>query len=157
TVPPLSRTLPSTKCREDAPMCTLCNTRPFGFSASALSRRQFMASAAAASTAVYAGVTTFAPTEALAQDGKADVIIDNAKVVTLDSKRPSAEAIAIAGDKIIGVGSRKDMARFKGPDTKVIDAEKRTVIPGLNDSHTHFIRGGLTYSQELRWDGVPSL
>ena len=41
--------------------------------------------------------------------------------------------------------------------TKIIDAGGRTIIPGLNDAHTHFIRGGLTYSQEVRWDGVPSL
>ena len=39
----------------------------------------------------------------------------------------------------------------------VIDAGGRTVIPGLNDSHLHVIRGGLNYNLELRWDGVPSL
>ena len=39
----------------------------------------------------------------------------------------------------------------------MIDAGGRTVIPGLNDSHTHVIRGGLNYNMELRWDGVPSL
>ena len=42
-------------------------------------------------------------------------------------------------------------------NTRVIDAGGRTVIPGLNDAHTHFIRGGLTYTNEVRWDGVPSL
>ena len=52
------------------------------------------------------------------------------------------------------------MTRFcaqRGPATKVIDAGGRTVIPGLNDSHMHPIRGGLNYNMELRWDGVPSL
>ena len=39
----------------------------------------------------------------------------------------------------------------------MIDAGRRIVIPGLNDAHTHFIRGGLTYTNEVRWDGVPSL
>ena len=39
----------------------------------------------------------------------------------------------------------------------MIDARRRTVIPGLNDSHLHLIRGGLNYNLELRWDGVPSL
>src|SRR5256885_9695356 len=42
-------------------------------------------------------------------------------------------------------------------DTKVIDLQGRRVIPGLNDSHMHIIRGGLSYNLELRWDGVPSL
>jgi predicted amidohydrolase YtcJ len=88
---------------------------------------------------------------------KAEIIIENAKIVTLDPKAPSADAIAISGQEIVSVGKRRDIERFKTPSTQIIDAEGRTVIPGLNDSHTHFIRGGLTYSQELRWDGVPSL
>jgi predicted amidohydrolase YtcJ len=46
---------------------------------------------------------------------------------------------------------------LKGDQTKVIDLNGRTAIPGLNDSHTHLIRGGLNYNLELRWDGVPSL
>ncbi len=45
----------------------------------------------------------------------------------------------------------------RGPNTKVIDLKSRRVIPGLNDSHLHVIRGGLNYNMELRWDGVPSL
>ena len=52
------------------------------------------------------------------------------------------------------------MTRFcaiRGPQTRVIDGRRRTVIPGLNDSHMHPIRGGLNYNLELRWDGVPSL
>ena len=42
-------------------------------------------------------------------------------------------------------------------DVRDIDLDRRTVIPGINDSHTHLIRGGLNYNMELRWDGVPSL
>jgi predicted amidohydrolase YtcJ len=87
----------------------------------------------------------------------ADLIIDHAKIITLDRKKPHADAIAIAGEDILAVGSRGDVERFRTPETKIIDAGGRTIIPGLNDSHVHFIRGGLTYSQELRWDGVPSL
>lgn len=45
----------------------------------------------------------------------------------------------------------------KGDQTQVINVGGRTVIPGLNDSHIHLIRGGLNYNLELRWDGVPSL
>ncbi len=44
----------------------------------------------------------------------------------------------------------------RGSATQVIDLQKRTVIPGLNDSHLHLIRGGLNYNLELRWEGVPS-
>src|SRR5207253_3774323 len=47
--------------------------------------------------------------------------------------------------------------RYRTATTQVIDAAGRTVIPGLNDSHLHAIRGGLNFNMELRWDGVPSL
>ncbi len=137
-------------------MCNYCGSKPFGFTNATLTRRNFVAQSLALS-GVYASAKLLGPVEAIAQSDKADVLIDNAKVITLDAKRTSAQAIAIAGDKIIGVGSRADMRRFKTASTQVIDAGGRTVIPGLNDSHTHFIRGGLTYVQELRWDGVPSL
>src|SRR6476646_10136993 len=49
------------------------------------------------------------------------------------------------------------MMTWRGDQTQLIDLNKRTAIPGLNDSHTHLIRGGLNYNMELRWDGVPSL
>src|SRR5438128_11132191 len=67
------------------------------------------------------------------------------------------EAMAIADGKILATGKNDDVLRERGPATQVIDARGRTVIPGLNDSHLHRIRGGLNYNMELRWDGVPSL
>jgi predicted amidohydrolase YtcJ len=106
---------------------------------------------------MYASAKTIDPIAAAAQDSKADWIIENAKIITLDAKTPRARAVAIAGDKVVGVGARRDLERLKSPSTKIIDAGGRTIVPGLNDAHTHFIRGGLTYSQEVRWDGVPSL
>lgn len=47
--------------------------------------------------------------------------------------------------------------RHRTPASRVIDLQGRTVVSGLNDSHTHLIRGGLNYNLELRWEGVPSL
>ena len=112
--------------------------------------------AAGAATALFATVRGARAQPATAPT-VADTLIENARVVTLDAAIPAADAIAIAGDRILRVGARRDMGEVVGPDTRVIDAGGRTVIPGLNDSHCHLIRGGLTYSQELRWDGVPSL
>ena len=106
---------------------------------------------------MYAAGRTVEPIAAAAQDAKADWIVDNASIITLDAKMPRAQAVAIAGDKVVGVGARRDLERLRSPSTRIIDAGGRTVVPGLNDAHTHFIRGGLTYSQEVRWDGVPSL
>jgi predicted amidohydrolase YtcJ len=85
-----------------------------------------------------------------------DLIIVNAKVTTIDRQNPSARAIAMRDGRFLFVGTEGE-ARAAAPDAAVIDAKGRRVIPGLIDSHTHIIRGGLTYNMELRWDGVPSL
>ena len=85
-----------------------------------------------------------------------DVIVHNAKIAT-NSIPSFVEAIAIQGSKISATGKSDEILRLRGPATRVIDAKGRTVIPGLNDSHMHPIRGGLNYNMELRWDGVPSL
>src|SRR6201996_4157987 len=86
----------------------------------------------------------------------ADIILHNAKIAT-NSTPSFVEALAITDGKIIATGNEQDILRLRGPATKVIDAKRRTIIPGLNDSHMHPIRGGLNYNMELRWDGVPSL
>ena len=86
----------------------------------------------------------------------ADTIIHNAKIAT-NSTPSFVEALAITDGKVIATGKEQDIFRLRGPLTTVIDARGRTVIPGLNDSHMHPIRGGLNYNMELRWDGVPSL
>ncbi len=84
-----------------------------------------------------------------------DLILHNGLVTTLDPKHPEATTLAIKDGRIVGVDDGEHNER--GPDTKVIDLNGRRVIPGLNDSHLHVIRGGLNYNLELRWDGVPSL
>ena len=86
----------------------------------------------------------------------ADIILHNGRIAT--NRVPSfVEAVAIEGGKFVAAGSSDEVLRQRGPATRVIDAGGRTVIPGLNDSHLHLIRGGLNYNMELRWDGVPSL
>jgi predicted amidohydrolase YtcJ len=86
----------------------------------------------------------------------AEIILHNAKIAT--NGVPSfVEAIAISDGKVTATGGNENILRLRGPATRVIDGQRRTVIPGLNDSHMHPIRGGLNYNLELRWDGVPSL
>src|SRR5580700_4664321 len=87
----------------------------------------------------------------------ADLIIYNGKLATQDDRRSFAQAAAIRDGRFIAVGSDREVMAYRDAGTKVIDLHKRTVIPGLNDSHLHLIRGGLNYNLELRWDGVPSL
>ena len=87
----------------------------------------------------------------------AETIYFNGKITTLDPAKKEATAIATVADRILDIGSDKEVMKIKGPQTKLIDLNRRRVIPGLIDSHTHIIRGGLTYNMELRWDGVKSL
>ena len=86
-----------------------------------------------------------------------DTILFNGRIATLDPAKPQASAVAIADGLIAAVGDDREVLQRREAGTAVIDLRGRTVIPGLNDSHLHLIRGGLNYNLELRWDGVPSL
>lgn len=83
-----------------------------------------------------------------------DLILHNGKV---SNNNGFETAIAISANKIASVGADKEILSKKQANTQVIDLSGRTVIPGLNDSHIHLIRGGLNYNLELRWDGINSL
>jgi predicted amidohydrolase YtcJ len=86
-----------------------------------------------------------------------DLILTHGKFTTLDRSAPNPEAVAVTGGVFSAVGSARDILSTRGPATQVIDLHGRRAIPGLIDSHTHVIRGGLNYNMELRWDGVESL
>jgi len=77
----------------------------------------------------------------------ADLIIAKAKVWTVDKSRPTAQAVAVLGDRIVAVGSNADVEAWHGPATKVIDAGGKLLLPGFNDSHVHFVGGGLQLEQ----------
>jgi len=79
------------------------------------------------------------------EDGPVDLIVHNARVYTADADQSMAEAVAIRGNQILRVGSNREVNRLRRPQTKVIDAQGAAVLPGFNDSHVHFIEGGLTF------------
>jgi predicted amidohydrolase YtcJ len=93
----------------------------------------------------------------LQDDRAADTVIFNGRIATQDDRRSFATAVAIRDDRFIAVGTDSEALECKGTHTRLIDLRGRTVVPGLCDSHTHFIREGLNYNLELRWDGVGSL
>src|ERR1700688_1208321 len=72
----------------------------------------------------------------------ADLIILNARIWTVDSSQPEAQAVAILGDRSVGVGSSQQVEVWRGPHTRVFDAGGRRLLPGFNDSHVHFADGG---------------
>ena len=69
----------------------------------------------------------------------ADLVLKNAVVHTVDSKRPRAEAVAVRGNRIVAVGSTAALQAFVGPKTRVLDLRGRTVVPGFDDSHAHML------------------
>lgn len=87
----------------------------------------------------------------------ADLVVRNAVVHTLDPSRPRATSFAVLDGRFVAVGGEAEVESYSGPDSLVVDARGRTVVPGLNDSHAHAVRGGRFYNLELRWDGVTSL
>jgi len=86
-----------------------------------------------------------------------DLIVHNAKITTLDLNKPEASAFAVEDGVFTQIGSDADILALQTDQTKVIDAKGRRIIPGLNDSHTHLVRGGRFYNLELRWEGLSSL
>lgn len=81
---------------------------------------------------------------AVAEDKPAaDLIVTNAKLYTVDKSHPRAEAVAVIGTRIVAVGTAAEIDAWRGPNTRVIDARGRLVLPGFNDAHVHFISGGL--------------
>ncbi|NBR27097.1 MAG: amidohydrolase [Betaproteobacteria bacterium] len=87
-----------------------------------------------------------------AQAGEADLILVNGKIVTVDDQFRMAQAVAIKGSRIVAVGKNADVRKAAAAGAKVIDLKGRTVIPGLIDNHSHWIRAA--EHDELRFDGV---
>ncbi|HHS13245.1 MAG TPA: amidohydrolase [bacterium] len=72
----------------------------------------------------------------------ADLIVTNAHIVTINEDQPRAQAIAVKGEYIIAVGADEQIQKYAGQGTRIIDANGRLLIPGLNDAHVHFLSGG---------------
>ncbi len=88
---------------------------------------------------------------------KADIVVKNAKIAVMDETNAIAEAMAIINGKVMVIGTNSEVESYIGDSTNTINANGRTLIPGLNDSHLHLTRGGRFFNAELRWDGVKSL
>jgi len=88
------------------------------------------------------------------QPPAADVVITHARVYTVNSKQPWAEAVAIRADKIVAVGSAAEIDKYKEATTKIIDAAGKLVLPGFTDCHIHFLDGSLS-QQRIFLDDAP--
>ncbi|TIO82712.1 MAG: amidohydrolase, partial [Mesorhizobium sp.] len=83
----------------------------------------------------------------------ADLIVENASILTMDPDTPAAQAIAIKGDKIIAIADRDSVRDCKGPATRVVDAQGGSVLPGFIEAHMHLF-GGAAELDNLHLTGV---
>ena len=100
------------------------------------------------SLAVIWSATAFAQT--------ADLVLTNGKIITVDDRFTTVQALAIKGERIIAIGSDADIEKFKGPAAQLIGLQRRTVIPGLIDNHAHYMRAAEYWHREVRLDGITS-
>ncbi|MBN1938442.1 MAG: amidohydrolase [Candidatus Aminicenantes bacterium] len=92
----------------------------------------------------------------------ATFVLTNGKFVTMDPAVPEAQALAARGDKIVAVGTAKEIARYIGPETEVIDLEGKLATPGWIDSHLHFMSVGqsklsLDLTKVKNWDEIVAM
>ena len=87
----------------------------------------------------------------------ADTLLVNGKILAVDRAFSTREALAIRDGRIVALGGNPEIRRLAGPQTRVIDLEGRTAIPGLIDSHLHAIRAALSFSTEVNWIGATTL
>jgi predicted amidohydrolase YtcJ len=92
----------------------------------------------------------------------ADLVLTNGKIITLEDIAPTAEALAVTGDRIIAVGTAKKIKPYIGSSTRVIDLQGQTAIPGFIDSHAHFTGVGearmiLDLTRARNWDEIVTL
>jgi len=87
---------------------------------------------------------------------KADLILVNGVIHTMDSAKPRAEAIAFAGNRVLALGSNDEMRDLKASGCRMVDLRGRTVVPGLTDAHLHFLSYGIGL-KEIELAGVPTL
>jgi predicted amidohydrolase YtcJ len=86
-----------------------------------------------------------------------DTILVNGKILTVDALFSTREGLAIRDGRIVALGTSAAIRKLAGRETRVIDVQGRTVIPGLIDSHLHAIRAAQTFSTEVNWIGASSL
>ncbi len=97
--------------------------------------------------AAVAGVTPgsssqLPPAASSPKNEPASLLLVNGVIYTGDAARPRIEAVAIRGERIVGIGSSQEMRKLAGPNTRIMDLRSRFALPGFNDAHIHLANGG---------------
>ncbi len=89
-------------------------------------------------------------------NGKAETVIKNANIITMDTGNPRAQALAMTHGRFLGVGSNQDIEGLVGPGTEVLDLGGKTVLPGFIDAHIHVLNSGVRHVMAADCD-LPTL
>lgn len=92
----------------------------------------------------------------VAGDAAPDQILINGRILTVDARFSTAEALAIKDGRILATGSTSTISALAGAATTITDLAGRTVVPGLIDNHNHFVRATEQWYRQVRWDAVDS-
>ncbi len=103
---------------------------------------------------VLSAIVVLSLADSVAQEVQPEQILLHGKVLSVDDDFSIVEAIAIAGDKILAVGSSDDMLALAGPATRIIELEGRTVIPGLIDNHSHMTSAARDWARTVQLEGA---
>ena len=87
----------------------------------------------------------------MAAQRRADILLINASILTLDTQRPRASCLAVKDGEIAGVGDAEILGAFRGPGTREMDCQGMTLVPGFNDAHCHL----MALASSLRRCGLP--
>ena len=87
----------------------------------------------------------------------ADLIVHNAKIVTVDENFSIAEAVAIKDGKFLRAGTEKQVIQDAGPDTLMVDLDGKTILPGFNDTHSHLVKMGVNLPVTIDLSAVASI
>ncbi|HEY0972293.1 MAG TPA: amidohydrolase [Gemmatimonadales bacterium] len=102
-------------------------------------RRTRLSRLPAASCAAALALLATSPLAAQQRSQPADLVVTNARIYTVDQSRPVVEAMAVRDGRVLLVGSEREALALRGPRTRVVELDGRTVIPGMTDAHAHFL------------------
>jgi|ERR1043166_3491218 predicted amidohydrolase YtcJ len=105
---------------------------------------------------VVAIVSAFALSPSAPKVASADLVFKNGNIYTVNEKQPAAEAVAVKGDRIVFVGSNRDVQKYVGKNTRVVDLHGETMVPGMTDAHHHLSGVGFR-EMTLNLEGITNL
>ncbi len=109
---------------------------------------------------ILASTATLAALPAFGTSGAPDIVLLNGEIHTVDANNSRIEALAISGGKVIATGTSHDIRTLAGSNTRIIDLDGRTVLPGINDSHLHMLGWGMSrppFAVDVTYPGVQSI